>query len=202
VIRAVAFDIGGVLVDAPAMDFDRRWEASLRLPAGTLGTGLADVWAAGAVGGLSEAAVLRTVRERTGLTAGQVDAVLADMWQQYLGTANEELIGYVRGLRPAYRTGIISNSFVGAREREQARFGFGDLVDELVYSHEAGTNKPDPRIYALACARLGVEPAETVFVDDVPEMVAGARLVGMPGVLFRTTGQTIAELDALLDSAG
>jgi hypothetical protein len=38
----------------------------------------------------------------------------------YLGTANTELIEYARSLRPRFRTGILSNSFVGAREREQA----------------------------------------------------------------------------------
>ena len=44
---------------------------------------------------------------------------MADLWREYLGTANTELIEYARRLRPRYRTGILSNSFVGAREREQ-----------------------------------------------------------------------------------
>jgi hypothetical protein len=49
-----------------------------------------------------------------------------------------ELIGYARWLRPRYRTGLVSNSFVGAREREQAAYGFEDLVDEIIYSHWCG----------------------------------------------------------------
>ncbi len=60
------------------------------------------------------------------------------------GTANTDLIEYARRLRPRYRTGILSNSFVGAREREQAAYGFEDLVDEIIYSHECGMSKPDP----------------------------------------------------------
>ena len=52
---------------------------------------------------------------------------------------------------------ILSNSFVGAREREQAAYGFEDLVDEIIYSHECGMSKPDPGIHALACERLRVE---------------------------------------------
>ncbi|MDN3029733.1 hypothetical protein [Streptomyces sp. S.PB5] len=43
---------------------------------------------------------------------------MADLWAEYPGTPNEELIGYVRGLRGSCRLGILSNSFVGARERE------------------------------------------------------------------------------------
>jgi FMN phosphatase YigB (HAD superfamily) len=68
----------------------------------------------------------------------------------------------------------VSNSFVGAREREQTAYGFEDLVDEIVCSHEAGMSKPDPDIYALVCARLNVRPEEMVFLDDVDMYVAGA----------------------------
>ncbi|HEX4289359.1 MAG TPA: HAD-IA family hydrolase, partial [Trebonia sp.] len=89
------------------------------------------------------------------------------------------MIEYARRLRPRYRTGILSNSFVGAREREQAAYGFEDLVDEIVYSHECGLSKPGPRAYALVCARLAVEPAETVFVDDTEICVEGARRAGL-----------------------
>jgi FMN phosphatase YigB (HAD superfamily) len=75
---------------------------------------------------------------RLGLDDAQLAQFMADLWRDYLGTANTELIEYARRLRPRYRTGILSNSFVGAREREQAAYGFEDLVDELVYSHECG----------------------------------------------------------------
>jgi hypothetical protein len=67
---------------------------------------------------------------------------MADIWREYLGTANKELIDYARRLRPRYRTGILSNSFVGARQREQAAYGFEDLVDEIVYSYEVGMSSP------------------------------------------------------------
>lgn len=123
---------------------------------------------------------------------------MADLWREYLGTANTELIEYVRRLRPRYRTGIVSNSFVGAREMEQAAYGFEDLVDEIVYSHEAGINKPDPRIYALICQRLNVVPGKTVFVDDVGLCVAGAREAGVHAVRYQNNAQAIAEIETLL----
>ena len=123
---------------------------------------------------------------------------MADIWREYLGTPNTELIDYARQLRPRYRTGILSNSFVGAREKEHAAYGFEDLVDDIIYSHEAGMSKPDPRIYALACARLGVRPGESVFVDDTDYCVAGAREVGMHAVHFRHNAQVIHEIEVLL----
>jgi putative hydrolase of the HAD superfamily len=120
------------------------------------------------------------------------------IWREYLGAANTELIEYVRRLRPRYRTGIVSNSFVGAREREQAAYGFEDLVDEIIYSHECGMSKPDPAIYALACERLRVEPAQMVFLDDYGPCVAGAREAGIHAVPYQDNAQAIRDIEALL----
>lgn len=55
--------------------------------------------------------------------------MFGDMWDEYLGTANTELTDYLAGLRPRYRTALLSNSFVGAREREEARYGFDELTE-------------------------------------------------------------------------
>lgn len=123
---------------------------------------------------------------------------MADMWVQYLGAGNTELIEYARGLRLRYRTGILSNSFVGAREREQDAYGFEDLVDEIVYSHEAGMSKPDPRIYELTCARLDVRPEEMLFLDDMDFAVAGAREAGIHAIHYRDNAQAIIEIETLL----
>jgi HAD superfamily hydrolase (TIGR01509 family) len=122
--------------------------------------------------------VHQAITDRLGLDGQQLAAFMASIWREYLGTANTGLIEYARQLRPRYRTGILSNSFVGAREREQATYGFEELVDEIVYSHEAGMSKPDPRIYALICARLDVHPCETAFLDDMGMCVDGAREAG------------------------
>jgi epoxide hydrolase-like predicted phosphatase len=198
VVRAVLFDIGGVLEITPDLGVVPQWEARLGLPAGTLGERLADIWAGGEVGTVTEADVRRALVDRLGLNDEQAAGLMADMWREYLGTPNTELIEYVRRLRPRYRTGIISNSFVGAREREQAAYGLGDLIDVLIYSHEAGISKPDPRIYALACAELGVAPPEAVFVDDTDVRVDGARRAGLHAILYQDNTQVIRELDALL----
>jgi putative hydrolase of the HAD superfamily len=87
---------------------------------------------------------------------------------------------------------------VGARERERAAYGFEELVDDIVYSHEVGMAKPDPRIYLLACSRLDVTPGDVVFVDDSEVAVAGAESVGMTTIRHVNNTATISALDALL----
>jgi HAD superfamily hydrolase (TIGR01509 family) len=66
----------------------------------------------------------------------------------------------------------------------------------IIYSHEAGISKPDPRIYRLARDRLGVRPEEMVFLDDVAPNVAAARDLGAHGILFTSTARAIADIEA------
>ncbi|PPJ33711.1 hypothetical protein C5E45_05140 [Nocardia nova] len=156
------------------------------------------MWAAGELGTVTESQVREAIC--TGLSVDQqiADAVIADMWEQYLGVANMELIEYAARLRPRFRTGLLSNSFVGARERESAAYRFEELVDDIVYSHEVGMAKPNPEIYLLACHRLGVQPSEAVFVDDSEVAVSGAESVGITAVLHESNARTISTVDALL----
>jgi putative hydrolase of the HAD superfamily len=197
-IQAVVFDIGGILEITPDLGWGPAWEARLGLAPGELNQRMDDAWRRGEIGTISEAEVRLAARERLGLDEGQLAQFLADLWRDYLGTANTELIDYARRLRPRYRTGILSNSFVGAREREQAAYGFEDLVDELVYSHECGLRKPDPRSYALVCARLDVEPTQVAFLDDSEKCVEGARQAGLHAVLYRDNAQAISDIEDLL----
>src|ERR1700761_1640395 len=197
-IRAVVFDIGGVLEITPSLAVTERWETRLGLGAGEINERMADVWQGGSVGVIGEADVHQALAERFGLDEGQVEEFMSWIWREYLGTANTDLIEYARRLRPRYRTGILSNSFVGAREREQAAYGFEDLVDEIIYSHECGLSKPDPAVYALACERLRVAPEQMVFLDDVEPNVAGARQAGIHAVLYEDNAQAIRDIEALL----
>jgi putative hydrolase of the HAD superfamily len=197
-IRVVVFDVGGVLEITPDLGLTERWETRLRLPAGELSHRMHDVWAGGSIGAITEDDVHQAITDRLGLDGQQLAAFMADIWRQYLGTANTELIEYARRLRPRYRTGILSNSFAGAREREQAAYGFENLVDEIVYSHEAGMSKPDPQIYALICARLDVHAHETVFLDDKDLCVDGARDAGIHAVRYQDNAQAIDEIEKLL----
>jgi len=198
VVRAVVFDIGGVLEITPSLGVPEKWERKLGLQPGELGERTHRVWEAGAIGTISEDDVQRSIGELLGLDEAQVDAFMEDIWTEYLGTLNVELTEYFRGLRPRYRTAILSNSFVGACSRELERYHFDEMTDLIVYSHEVGMSKPDRRIYELTCERLGVRPEEMIFLDDTEWAVDGARAIGIQAVLFEDNAQTIAEIKARL----
>jgi putative hydrolase of the HAD superfamily len=74
-----------------------------------------------------------------------------------------------------------------------------DAFDQLIISAEVGIMKPDARIYQLALEKLGVAPAEAVFVDDFAVNIEGARAVGMYAIQFTRPDQTVEELKKLLN---
>jgi putative hydrolase of the HAD superfamily len=197
-LHAVVFDIGGVLELTPPTGYRERWEKSLGLAPGELDSRMYEVWRGGTLGTLTREQVYEAFVRELGMSSQDVELFMADFWDDYLGTPNTELIDYFRALRPRVRTGILSNSFVGAREKERERYGFEEMTDVIVYSHESGTGKPDPAIYRLVCERLDVEPEHAVLVDDHERAVEGARAIGMTAVHFRDNAQVIGELESLL----
>jgi putative hydrolase of the HAD superfamily len=67
-----------------------------------------------------------------------------------------------------------------------------------VISGDEGMHKPEPEIYELGCERVGLAPAECVFVDDLRENCEGAEAVGMTAVLHRGAQRTLPQLEDLL----
>jgi HAD superfamily hydrolase (TIGR01509 family) len=205
-IRAVMFDIGGILEvipegGDPATRFpalDDEWNRRLGLPPGQLAQCVQAIVEDGAYGRCTYDEWCTWLRASSGMGQADFDEYMAAFWDIYMGNPNEELIAYFRALRPRYRTAILTNSFVGAREHEEERYGFTSMVDVAIYSHEEGVRKPDPRIYAIASERVGFPPAEIVFLDDRPENIDGARACGFQAILFSSTSQAIADIEALL----
>jgi len=90
-------------------------------------------------------------------------------------------------------TALLSNSWGNEYPRE----GWTELFDVVVISGEVGLRKPEPEIYRLAAGRLGLAPAQCVFVDDLMPNIRGAQAVGMVGVHHVSPHQTIDELESL-----
>jgi epoxide hydrolase-like predicted phosphatase len=199
-IRAVVFDIGGVLEYADDESWLSSWSDDLGLTPGELSARLGRVDPHGqiTIGEWTEDQYIRRYRDALGFPEEDTERFVETMWDWYCGELDQQMFEFAANLRPAYRTAILSNSADGARREEQARYGFEQLVDEIVYSHEVGLAKPDSRIYDLTCRRLGVQPEEVAFLDDVPENVEAARAVGWHALLHEDTPASIATLEALL----
>lgn len=206
-IRAVIFDMGGVILRTEKQDGRRKWEAQLGLQPGELERAVfeCEASARASIGLAHEDEVWKSIAARFGLNDAQLIEFQRDFWSG--DRVDATLAQFIRDLRPRYKTAILSNAWLNARAAITQKFGMGDAVDTIIISAEEGIAKPDARIYRLAAERLGVLPQEAIFVDDMPENADAARAVGMRGVhfhkrVFENTSDFIHHLQKLLTEDG
>jgi epoxide hydrolase-like predicted phosphatase len=113
---------------------------------------------------------------------------------------NWRLLDYIRSLHPRYKVGLLSNAWDDLRQTMHNRWDIDGLFDQMIISAEVGIVKPDPRIFHLAVERLGVQPSDAVFIDDMLVNVQAARKEGLAAIHFQNNDQTLAELQPLLDA--
>jgi putative hydrolase of the HAD superfamily len=128
------------------------------------------------------------------LEPGRSDGLVERMFG-HIQPDDEMLDALRRARAQGVRTGLISNSMGAGR---YDRSVFPELFDGVVISGEEGLHKPEPAIYELGCERVGLAPAECVFVDDLRENCEGAEAVGMTAVLHRGAERTLPRLEELL----
>jgi 2-haloacid dehalogenase len=106
-------------------------------------------------------------------------------WVEMVPGAIDETVTLLAELRdaavPLY---ALSNWAVETFVLVHDRFPFLAWFDGIVLSGEVGVTKPDKRIFEELTARFGLDPGTTLFIDDNPPNVEGARAAGLQAVLF------------------
>ncbi len=121
-----------------------------------------------------------------------------DRWRAY----DDVVPAITRLKRSGLKLGVISNWDSRLMTLLEG-IGLASHFDTVVSSADVGLHKPDPRIFELACDRVGVEPADAAHVGDHHYAdVLGASAAGMVPVLIERhdgpgNGRSIHTLDAL-----
>jgi putative hydrolase of the HAD superfamily len=93
-----------------------------------------------------------------------------------------------RGLKLA----LVTNGFAETHREKIVLLQLEDVFDEVFIADEVGMLKPDPRLFALACERLGVAPAAAAMVGDRYERdIRGAHNVGLFTVWLNVRDETV-----------
>lgn len=197
-IRAIIWDLGGVLVRTD--DYSSRDALARRL--GMTRKDLehlvfsAESGEGAQRGEISVEQHWENLGSQMGLSAQEMEAFLQEFFAG--DQLDIQLVDYIRGLRPKYRTGLLSNAFSNLRYFLTQDWQIDDAFDELVISSEVGMTKPDEPIYRLALERLDVAPHEAVFIDDFKRNIKGARAISMHAIHFQNPDQAITELEQIL----
>jgi putative hydrolase of the HAD superfamily len=194
----VLFDVNGVLYRydravrvASLSRFAGR--PSQEIEAAIWGSGFEDL---GDAGGLDADGYLRGFGKRLGRPIGRDD------WRAAVVGAlapMEEMLAIASALVGRVRLGVLTNNNLLVRQEVDTLFPalrpiFGDAV---CVSAEFGLRKPDAEVYRRCLARLGVTPAEVLFIDDSAENVRGAEQAGLAGHVYSSASAWRAQLATL-----
>ncbi|HEU4699919.1 MAG TPA: HAD-IA family hydrolase [Gemmatimonadales bacterium] len=216
--RAVLFDAGNTLI---FLDYPRLAAGMGRVTGLPLTGAMLEARAAEAARAMERAAgsdreraaaYLEALALLVGVPHEALEAVRAELYR--LHAERHLWSGVHPGTAPALarlrdaglRLGVVSNSD-GRVDSALVAAGLRDHFEVVVDSALVGIEKPDPRIFAAALARLDVGPADALYVGDVYEVdVVGARAAGMPVALVDPLGHhagrdvpTVPSVAALVD---
>ena len=217
-IRAVIFDFGGVILTSP-FDAFARHEAEAGLPAGFIRQLNAtnpdrNAWAKLERSEVDLDGFVELFEAEAAAAGHPIDGrvVLASL----AGELRPEMVTALRRCSERLSTALLTNNFVlgpdgpdgpdGADDPDQDNGSrpagpFAEVIslfDVVVESSQVGLRKPDPAIYTLVCEKLGVEPVEAVFLDDLGINLKPARAMGMTTIKVVDPQAALDELEAVV----
>ena len=123
-------------------------------------------------------------------------AELRVRWLDMFDRAHE-MFDLAAGLKADYRVFLLSNIGDLHWSHLNALHGFEGLTHGVVASFRVGAIKPSAAIYRETERMFGLEPAATVFIDDLPPNVAGAQACGWQAIHHRDAAETRRQLRTL-----
>jgi putative hydrolase of the HAD superfamily len=208
--EAVLFDLGGVVLGSP-LHAIADYERELGIPANFVNRVVASTAPTGGWARLERGEISMeeffTVFEEDCRAAGQ--EISAREMMSRMNAATQPRSNMLQALdrlrRAEFRLAAITNNWVVQDEAEQAppaetgALGLESLFDVFVESSVEGLRKPDPRIYTLACDRLGVSPEFCIFLDDIGSNLKTAREMGIATIKVETPEAALRELELLVE---
>jgi epoxide hydrolase-like predicted phosphatase len=202
--RAVIFDLGGVVLDSP-LHAIARYERAIGVPEGhinrvVVATGPEGAWSRLERGEVAMDAFLRDFDQEC---ADAGHAISAAEMMARIGESSAPrpaMLGAIRRLRGhGLRVAALTNNWANEAPTRPAHADLRDLFHVFVESSVVGLRKPDPRIYQHTCEALEVQPAESVFLDDIGRNLKSARALGMHTIKVESPERALEELATAVD---
>ncbi len=182
-LRAVVFDLGGVILDSP-LPAIAAYERELGAPAGFLAqliksSGQDGPWARLERGELGFGAFGTALAQQSEAAGHRMEGAELLRRIEQAATPRPAMLAAVARLRGAgLQVAALTNAWDmpgrGARLTPVL-----ERFDTVIESFRVGMRKPERRIYALTCETLGVRPDQVLFLDDLGGNLKPARAMGM-----------------------
>lgn len=191
-IKAIIFDLGGVLFTNGTKKFIKSLSSRYKIPRdkvkeimdGKLGSEY------------REGKITRDEFWKKLLSQLHIDEEINTLEDEWIN--GYELIEGTRDiileLSKNYKVYYLSDNVRERVERINGKYSFFQWFEGGIFSHEVGVKKPHPQIYRLALEKASVHPNEAVFIDDKESCLPPAIEMGMTTILFTSPEQLRKEL--------
>ncbi len=194
-IESVIFDWGGVLIDDPAPGLMQYCAQALAVSKEDYIKAHSKFAADFEKNLINEDTFWERICGELGVSKPKVPSLWADAFKAAYVPREDMFTVAARLRKNGYKTALLSNTEVAAMQYfYQLQY---DMFDVLVFSCAEGTRKPEKKIYELTIQRLGSRPRQSVFIDDKPEYINGAKQAGLNTILSRNVEQVKNELAGL-----
>ena len=120
------------------------------------------------------------------------DNSIIEAWNAMLLGFPQTSIDLLNELRKHYKLYLLSNTndlhfkcFHEMIDEEHGLKGLEQFFEGVYYSHKEGLRKPEARFYLRLLEEEGLNPSQTMFIDDLKRNVVGAEIVGMKAILLK-----------------
>lgn len=191
-VKNIIFDLGGVLLNIDYFLTERAFqsfgianfgEAYSQAKQSTLFDELE-------IGKLSPAQFRDQVR--TFMAPGLADAAIDQAWNAMLLDLPVQRVELLKGLRGNYRTFLLSNTnqihydaYTQYLQQAHGFVDFSEIMEKQYLSFTLGLRKPELACFRYVVEENGLNPAETLFIDDSIQHVQGAKLAGLQAYHLR-----------------
>jgi len=207
-IRAVFWDLGGVLTTSP-FDAFRRFERENGLPRDFIRTVNAtnpesNAWAQFESSRIDLDEFDRRFEEESRAAGHPVRG--RRVIELLGGDLRVEMVAALRRIASRFTNACLTNNVLagegpgmqGSPEKAAAVAEVMRLFDVVIESSRIGVRKPEPRFYEIACESAGVAPEQVVFLDDLGINLKPARAMGMATIKVADPDAALAELEQVL----
>ena len=198
-ITAALFDFGGVILSSPFEAF-AHYEQQHGLPAGFIRSVNAydhhtNAWARLERNEITMDEFATAFEEESVALGHRVPGW--DVLNLLAGELRPEMVEVVRRCGEHLKTGLLTNNVVSMGPDSPVAHVV-EMFDVVIESSVVGVRKPEPEFYGIACERLGIEPSEAVFLDDLGINLKPAREMGMTTIKVEDPAVAIDELEKVV----
>lgn len=195
-IKAVLFDMDGVLIDAREWHYEALNEV-LRI----FGYEITRAMHEDRFDGLSTSKKLEMLSKEVGFPQhihGMINRIKQDRTLRiaaskcFPNVAHQVLISKLK--KQGFKVGVVTNSIRQTTEFMLTYAGILELLDVVITNQDVDKPKPNPDGYKLAIQKLDVLPSETIIVEDSPYGVAAGKASGAKVVQVNSVSDVSIDL--------